>query len=97
MVDPGNDNAISRLEPVHAIIEPKFDASLQDQVEVDGVGVVHRGNHVRLVFDYLPVHASTAQTEVIGAGLTRGSGGRRSGPRGVNSCRPVTRGRGFNC
>ncbi len=95
MVHARNYNTVSGLERVHAIIESKFDAALEDQVEVDGVGVVHRGDHIGLVLDYLPLQAPTAQTQVIRAGVTRRSGRRRSGPCGVDSCRQVAHGRGF--
>ena len=62
MVDAGDHDAVARLEGVRPIIEYQFHAARKDDVEVEGVGVVHREIDVPAVIDDEPAGKSWAPT-----------------------------------
>jgi hypothetical protein len=70
MVDAGDHDAVARLEGVRPIIEYQFHAARKDDVEVEGVGVVHRELRVPLVLHDEPAGQTGCHTEVEGRRLS---------------------------
>lgn len=54
MVDCRDDDAVSGLEEMQAVIQLQFDASVQNQHTVDRVRLVHRKLNARLELDDNP-------------------------------------------
>src|SRR5262245_23190390 len=77
MINAVDDGALTGLQPVHAIVEGQFDASLQHDVDVDGVRVVHRVAERWRVVDDLPTNQTRGKLRLEILALPAGTRRRR--------------------
>lgn len=52
MIDAGHDSTVARAQVVRAVVEDEIHAAVEDNVEIDGVGVMHRNGRTRLEVEY---------------------------------------------
>lgn len=52
MVDAGHDDTITSAQGVRPVVENEIHASIDDNIEIDGVGVVHRDGRSRVEVEH---------------------------------------------
>jgi hypothetical protein len=71
VVDSGHNGAITGLEGKGSRVEDEINAAGHDDVEIYGIGVVHRKRHARPPVENHPADQSRIQTHRIEISRTR--------------------------